>query len=291
MIDCPRCHRHYTAPEYRCPDCGHTIERIHGFLAWAPDLADTRDGFNPDYFAQLAAHESRHFWFRARNRLIVRALQRHVPHLRDFMEIGCGTGYVLGGIARAFPAARLAGSELHPQGLEFAAQRLPQAELMQMDARAIPYREAWDVIGAFDVLEHIREDDAVIRAVHAALRPGGAFLLTVPQHPSLWSQMDELACHQRRYRAKDLHRQLRQAGFQIRRSSSFVTLLLPLMMLARRRARPTAPQYDPLQELQIAPWLNRCLEFVLTLERRLICAGINLPVGGSRLVLAIKPRP
>jgi SAM-dependent methyltransferase len=158
-----------------------------------------------------------------------------------------------------------------------------------MDARAIPYREAWDVIGAFDVLEHIREDDAVIRAVHAALRPGGGFLLTVPQHPSLWSQMDELACHQRRYRAEDLHRQLHQAGFQIRRSSSFVTLLLPLMMLARRRAR-TTEKYDPMQELQIAPWLNRCLEYTLKLERRLIRAGVNLPIGGSRLILAIKPR-
>lgn len=288
MIDCPHCHARTAMPDDQCPHCGTPVARIDGFLAWAPELDDTRQGFNPDYFAQLAAHESGHFWFRARNRLIIRVLQQHFPNLHGFIEIGCGTGYVLSGIARAFPRARLAGSELHVRGLGFASRRLPGVELMQMDARAIPYRDAWDVIGAFDVLEHIAEDDAVLRAIHAALKPGGGLLLTVPQHPWLWSRMDDLACHQRRYTAEGLHRQLQAAGFRIARSTSFVSVLLPLMMLARRRARE-AEHYDPLEELNIAPWLNHGLEALMTLERGLIRLGLDLPVGGSRLVLAIKP--
>lgn len=289
MIQCPACHQACEELPDPCPHCAWRVARLDGRLAWAPQLAGTNQGFNPDYYAQLAAHESRHFWFRARNRLIIGMLQRHYPRLRQFLEIGCGTGYVLSGVANAFPDASVAGSELHPQGLDVAAQRLPEAQLMQMDACTIPYRDQWDVIGAFDVLEHIADDNAVIRSVHAALKPGGGFLLTVPQHPWLWSQMDDLACHQRRYIAADLHRQLKQAGFQIRRSTSFVTLLLPLMMLTRRRARKV-DTYDPVRELDIAPWLNRLLEWTLTLERALIRLGLDWPIGGSRLILAIKPR-
>ena len=70
-----------------------------------------------------------------------------------------------------------------------------------MDARNIPFRDEFDVIGAFDVLEHIDEDVAVIDEVRKALRPGGGFLMSVPQHPALWSQQDERAFHVRRYTA------------------------------------------------------------------------------------------
>lgn len=285
MIQCPTCKRLYPDAESPCPHCGFTVPQREGFSAWAPALAYRSDSFKAEYFEVLASLESGNFWFRARNALIQWALRRYFPQLNSFLEVGCGTGFVLSGVAEAFPCVRLAGSELFAAGLACVAKRLPTVTLVQMDARAIPYVEEFDVVAAFDVIEHIREDDAVLQGLYRAVKPGGGLLLTVPQHRWLWSRMDELACHQRRYRARDLHRQLREAGFEILRSTSFVTLLLPLMMLSRRRMRHVET-FDPRDELHLNPLLNRLLEAVLACELAWIRLGFNLPIGGSRLVVA-----
>src|ERR1041384_8013479 len=119
------------------------------------------------------------------------------------MEIGCGTGYVLSGIRQAFPDLRLSGSEIFSVGLTFAAERLPGIQLYQMDARQIPFREEFDVVGAFDVLEHVTEDEEVLSQMYQATRKGGGILLTVPHHPFLWSSLDVHARHVRRYQTRE----------------------------------------------------------------------------------------
>lgn len=261
---------------------------MDGFPAFAPELAGGGDGFDPALFAELARLEARNFWFRARNRLIVWALRRFFGDARSLLEIGCGTGFVLSGIAAALPHFRLAGSEADAGGLGFAARRVSGAELMQMDARRIPFEAEFDVVGAFDVIEHIEDDRAVLREMHRAARPGGGILLTVPQHPFLWSEYDVRARHVRRYRARELREKVLDAGFEIVTMASFVSLLLPLMMLSRLAQRAPKSDYDPLVELRLPGWLNALLEAVLDLERRLIRAGVRFPAGGSLLLVANK---
>jgi SAM-dependent methyltransferase len=174
------------------------------------------------------------------------------------------------------------GTEYHAQGLEFAARRVPAARLMQMDARRIPFREEFDVVGAFDVIEHIEEDEEVLRGMHAACRPGGGVMITVPQHPWLWSARDEIAQHRRRYRRRELLAKLAAAGFRRPWATSFVSLLLPLMALSRRRKEVKSA------ELEVGRAANRLLGAVMGLERGLIRAGLPLPAGGSLLVVAHK---
>jgi hypothetical protein len=105
----------------------------------------------------------------------------------------------------------------------------------------------------------------------------------VPQHQWLWSPVDEEACHRRRYTARDLHTKVRAAGFQIVRSTSFVTLLLPMMLATRIAARRSGTSGSS-EALRLSPVLDRALEAVMRLEHLVIRAGISLPVGGSRLV-------
>jgi SAM-dependent methyltransferase len=242
-------------------------------------------GFKPEYFTDLAALEAGNFWFRARNALIVWALKKYFPRLGSFLEIGCGTGFVLAGVGAAFPGAALHGSEVFSAGLGFAARRVQRAVFMQMDGRSIPYEEEFDVLGAFDVIEHIVEDEVVLAQMRRALKPGGGLLLTVPQHPWLWSNADEYACHVRRYTARELHSKVEGAGFEILRSTSFVSLLLPAMLVSRRRAARSAA-FDPVDEFRLGRGANHVLEAVLGVERMLIRAGISLPAGGSRLLVA-----
>lgn len=283
---CLSCGNRYQSSEWRCAACGHESIVRDGFRCFAPSLAETNDGFDPARFDYLASVEAASFWFQARNELVVWALQKFFSEAKNFFEIGCGTGFVLAGIATALPELKLMGSEIHTTGLGYAARRVPQAKLYQMDAREIPFVEEFDVIGAFDVIEHIAEDELVLQRVCRACRPGGGIVVTVPQHPWLWSARDEAARHKRRYTRSELTEKMSRAGFEVTLATSFVSLLLPLMAVARLgpRADPTTPS----RELKLPGALNGALRAVMAIERLLIAAGMRLPAGGSLLVVARK---
>jgi SAM-dependent methyltransferase len=284
---CLRCAKTFIASAWHCPNCGNEPEIRAGFPSFAPELS-SNEGFKDTYFIELFDLERRNFWFRARNRLILWALGRYFPSAKTFLEIGCGTGFVLSGVAAAKPRLRLSGSEISIAGLAFASSRIPGADFFQMDARAVPFVDEFDVMGAFDVLEHIKEDQVVIDQMHRAIRPGGGILLTVPQHEFLWSRMDEHAYHVRRYAAQELADKVSAAGFRLERMTSFVSLLLPLMMASRARQLPVDEEYDPLAELRIGGLANALLEKTMGIERLAIRAGLNFPLGGSLLIVARK---
>jgi SAM-dependent methyltransferase len=284
MIVCPSCGAKNIHAENGCPLCGFVPARVDGFTAWAPELAKYNDGFPEESFEGLARVEAGNFWFRARNAIVLWALRKYFPDFQSLLEVGCGTGFVLSGIAQAFPRVRTAGSEVYTAGLAFAAKRLPGVELLQMDARKLPYEAEFDVVAAFDVIEHILEDDLVLQNLYRAVKPGGGCLITVPQHQWLWSPVDEAACHQRRYTRTELHAKVAAAGFRIVRSTSFVTLLLPLMLASRLAARRSG-QAGGSEALAFNPVLDRVLEAVMRVEHLLIRSGVSLPIGGSRLVV------
>jgi SAM-dependent methyltransferase len=246
-------------------------------------------GFPRTSFARLAALEDRNYWFRSRNRLIVWALRRHFPHMRRYLEVGCGTGCVLSAVESAFPEAAALGGEMHGAGLEHAARRVRRAKLVQMDASSIPFRDEFDAVGCFDVLEHIDDDRRVLAQCYLALRDGGGIVLTVPQHPFLWSATDEYAKHVRRYTRAELLGKLRAAGFRPLLATSFVALLLPVMLASRGRQRHLDAGYDPDAEFAVGRTANALLEGVLDTERQLIRLGVRFPFGGSLLVVANKP--
>ena len=288
MKRCLACGVTFPSKSLCCPVCGVEPSNIDGFAAYAPDLAHSGGGFKASYFADLAQLEARHFWFQVRNQLIVWALKAYCPQFRSLLEIGCGTGYVLSGIAEAYPHVKLQGSEIFSAGLAFAAERQPTINFMQMDGRNIPFVDEFDAIGAFDVLEHIEEDEQAIVQMYKALKHSGIVLITVPQHPWMWSPADSYAHHIRRYTAKELRGKVENAGFQIIRITSFMSLLLPLMFISRLRQRQSKTEYDPTAELKISGWLNTIFKVIFNLEQIIIRFGLSLPFGGSLLLVAKK---
>lgn len=243
-------------------------------------------GFEPEAFESLSRLEEGSFWFQARNELIVWALGSYAPRASSFLEIGCGTGFVLRAIGAARPELRLTGTELFAEGLRYAAQRVPDAELVQMDARRMPFEEEFDAVGAFDVLEHIDDDREVLSGCRRALRPGGTLFVTVPQHPWLWSAPDDYARHVRRYTRGELAAKLSGAGLEPVRITSFVSLLVPLMALSRLVERRSRRPFDPVAEHERSSRLRRPLEAIMRLEGALIRRGVSLPAGGSLLAVA-----
>ena len=223
---------------WTCTACGKGLAFRNGFVQLDPALDDIDKGFDLGSFDLLAEVEAGHFWFVSRNELIRWLVQRFAPAAQRALEIGCGTGFVLQSWRSILPEAQIAGSELHSLGLTHARSRCDAGvELFQMDARSGRLVNALDLIGVFDVLEHIPEDERVLAEVYRMLRPGGHLIVTVPQHPWLWSTADDLAKHQRRYTVGEMSCKVRAAGFVTRYQTSFVTLALPLMVASRVLAR------------------------------------------------------
>jgi SAM-dependent methyltransferase len=263
---------------------------IDGFRCYAPVLAQSSEDYPADAYDRLCRLEEQHFWFRARNRIILGMFRQYVAQLGDphVLEVGCGTGYVLQGLAKE-NRYRLMGAEAHIAGLRHARNRLPDVEFVQLDARQLPYESVFDAVGAFDVIEHITEDHGVLASIFRALKPGGVIIVTVPQHQWLWSTIDEHAGHKRRYSRRDLLMKLATAGFELLRVTSFVTALLPVLFASRfgkRRAAAVAPA--DWSELEISPAANAVGSVGMRIDETLIRAGISLPAGGSLLAVARK---
>ena len=285
MKRCLACDASFDSTAWRCPTCGFSPLLKSGVPHFAPEIAGSSQGYDPVWHEELAQLEDANFWFRARNRLIKWLAHRHLPDHGSFLEIGCGTGYVLKMLTDEFPRWSITGSELHADSFRFAQQRTgPAVQFQQIDATALPYRAEFDAIGAFDVIEHIEDDIAVLRAVHAALKPNGVLIGSVPQHKFLWSSYDEVGRHFRRYGMPELRHKLEKTGFRVVETTSFNALLLPLLWLSRTRS--VKNEANVLDELRIGFVANQLLAAVLALEFELVKLGVRWPAGGSRIFVA-----
>ncbi|MCX4028817.1 class I SAM-dependent methyltransferase [Endozoicomonas sp. SM1973] len=288
MKFCATCSTPYPSVSKICDKCGSISQTKDGFTLYAPEYCNDTAGFKEEFYSDYAQFESSHFWFRSRSELIVWALHNYFPNFSSLLEIGCGTGFVLENIAKAFPMASLSGSEILTAGLTSASKRLPFVEFIQMDARKIPFIEEFDVIGAFDVLEHIEEDRQVFTQMARALKKKGVLIITVPQHPWLWSKVDEYSCHVRRYEVKELHKKIRQVDLTILYSTSFISILLPAMVLSRLFGNSSSTNTNVTAELRISKMINKIFYILMKLELTFLKMGGRIPIGGSRLIVARK---
>lgn len=253
--------------------------------------------YNPARYAELFAAEDRHFWFRARNRAIRALLKPIIADLSDgyaVLEIGCGTGNTLRAFAEACTGGMVVGMDLFAEGLSYARMRV-SCPLVQASIQAPPFRARFQLVGLFDVLEHLPDDKRVLRDIYNLLQPGGSLVLTLPAHPSLWSYHDEAAGHRRRYEAGDLCSKLNAVGYRIEYVTEYMMSMLPLIWLRRlpklRYSTMSAERVRELraQELSVPPVINRILDVVLGLEAAIIARRWSLPIGGSIIALARRP--
>lgn len=263
---------------------------INGFKCYAPELAHNNYNYDETLFNQLFELEENNFWFRSRNRVIQILIEKYsdISKNKKFLEIGCGTGYVLKGLEK-FKNLKLYGAEIYLEGLKYAKRRLPDVEFIQLDATNMPFEDKFECIGAFDVLEHIDDDEVVIKNVYNSLKQNGLFFISVPQYMFMWSYLDEIACHKRRYSKKELFYKLKKSGFDLIYCSSFVFSLFPIMLISRWLKRSNRENYkSSLQELKINKYLNKLFELILRFDEFLIFWGVRLPFGGSLIAVVIK---
>jgi SAM-dependent methyltransferase len=286
MKVCPSCRTRFESTDWTCPNCAARPAFHDGFACFAPEFAEINEGSPAGVHHYFDALQERSFWFRGRRRIIQSLVACYCPAAKSFLEVGCGPGFVLAGLRTMLPEAKLVAAELYLHGLPYAARRVtPPAEFIQADCMALPYDAEFDAVGAFDVLEHVERDADALAAMRRVLRPGGIILLTVPQHPWLWSRVDEIDQHKRRYRRGELAARLRNTGYSILCDTSFMFFLLPAMFLKRLAVDRRTSFYPDIEYALPLP-VDRLFEGVLEIERLAIGLGVRFPIGGSRAIVA-----
>ncbi len=274
-----------------CPGCGRRFPRAAGIL----DLRAGRVGaaaFDPHYFPTLAEVELEHYWFTSRREVVLDLLRDTVPDLgrRALFDIGCGSGGLLAFLADS--GVPIAGAcDAYPESLALVRSRVGASLLLVDEGRFPPLGHGQTLLSMFDVLEHIDDDVGTLRHLFDVLEPGGVLVLTVPAHPFLFDEMDEIAHHRRRYRRPELRDKLGAVGFRVLRLSHFMAPLVPLV--AVRWLIRLVPGRTALErrhaELRVVPVVNGLMRALLRLERPLVRAGA-LAFGSSLIAVAERPR-
>jgi len=228
-----------------------------------------------------------HWWFQGRKRLISHFLKSAVKGKSSYIEIGCGTGYLLD-ILHGFPGIAVSGIDMHEKSIEIAKKRCASARIFKATVEELG-EEVFDTIGIFDVLEHIENDQDVIKQLSKHLKTGGYMLVTIPQHQWLFSDADQAAGHFRRYSRKKIRRLLVDAGFKVIFATSFVSFPLPAMWFKRVFQRSTSDNvFSWEEELKVGRVANGVLNMTSVLEYLLIRLRVSFPVGGSLFLLCRK---
>jgi 2-polyprenyl-3-methyl-5-hydroxy-6-metoxy-1,4-benzoquinol methylase len=203
----------------------------------------------------------RHWWWRAREDLIVDILLHRLPAAarRRVLDVGCGDGVF-------FDRLEALGAEV--RGIE------PDESLVSKDGKhrskihvgafddAFETREPFSLVTMLDVLEHMADPSAALRRAREVVEPHGWWLFTVPAFPMLWTQHDVLNHHYARFTKRTLRALLRSAGLDAMRLEYFFHWLVPLKLAVRlkervRAAAPAAPRVPATVINRTCYWISR----------------------------------
>ena len=243
---------------------------------------------NPELYDAHDRLEDRHWWFEGRRRVIREVLQRHLlPRAgRRLLDVGCGTG---GMFPMLSGFGEVDGAEASPDALERAHRKFPKRRI---EPCALPHtlpEGTWDVISAFDVIEHLDEPIPSLRLMRSRLPFDGQVVVTVPAFQFLWSHHDEVNQHRRRYSRLQLVSELSSAGLRVTFVSYYNTLLFPAVAGARLLERMMPSRFAKSSgesNLEETPGpLNRALTTLFGSER-LAVGRASLPFGVSLIAVA-----
>jgi SAM-dependent methyltransferase len=232
-------------------------------------------------YSKMYELEDRYWWFIGRRKLVKWLLHKHNPNGAQSLvfDLGCGTGLNLSSFGSEF---KTIGSDISREALGFCRERNLEG-LFSCKAEAIALRDdSVDLVTALDV--------PALKEINRILKPGGKLIAIVPAYGFLWSEHDEALHHYRRYVARELRAKLTVSGFEVERSTYFIsTLFFPILFFRLWQGlRRTSIEASVSYRLPPA-WINQLLVTFLDIERTLI-NSFNLPFGVSLIVVGRKPR-
>ncbi|WP_079575923.1 class I SAM-dependent methyltransferase [Krasilnikoviella flava] len=229
---------------------------------------------------------SDYWWYRTRAHLLRTVLGAYADDAADVLDVGSADGPSVGWLQ----------GQRHHVTLDIDPRGLASGSGVCGSATALPFEDSvFDVVGAFDVVEHCDPEAVVLAEVRRVLRPGGCFLLTVPAYQWLWSDFDVRNGHVRRYTRGRAVAALEGGGFEVLRATYAFASTFPAFVVERlaRRARGLVRRdgghaADIVRLPRTSPVVDRVLTALGTVDDRVL-ARRDLPFGSSVVVAARRP--
>lgn len=263
-------------------------KEINGIKVFNKNIDKNYEDYNEMGLDTLYSQEEKHFWFLSRKNFILQNFKKYIPFDAKIIEIGAGTGNVSRHLQKG-GFNKISVGEIHLKGLEYA-KTYGIEDCYQFDLLDNPFREEFNVVCLFDVLEHIEDDELALNNINKMLTKEGKLILSVPSHMWLWNRDDAIAGHKIRYTKKQLVDRIQAQGFKVINAKYFFIFITPLLFLRRlvnkdNGSKVRNSEYS--KGIKINPFISKVLEVVSNIENKLNRFLPNC-FGGSLLIVAQK---
>ncbi len=234
--------------------------------------------------SKMEQEERNYWWHIGRREVLQKVLKKYIPQSQnlDILDVGCGTGINYLWLKQW---GKVTGVDVSTDALEYCQFKHVYDELIQTNDTSVLFDSRFNLITAFDVLEHIEDDTSALASWHQALKTNGFVFLTVPAYQWLFSAHDKALHHYRRYSTKELKEKLETSGFAVQFISPFFWFTFPMVMLVRLITKKSKPKTSYVKTHGI---LGKFLINLSKLEATFLFHGDPLPWGSSLLAIAIK---
>ena len=246
---------------------------------------------DPQFYKEYYELERSHWWFTARLNILRSIFHQRIEPKGSLriLNVGVATG-ATSQMLEQF--GEVTSVEYDADCCAFLREKTG-IEAINASLTELPFEsDQFDVVCAFDVIEHVEDDALAASEIHRVLKPGGQFFITVPAFQFLWSNHDVVNHHHRRYTKQQLN-QLFTHNFTLDFSTYFnfwlffpIALARWVMNLLPKRKGETSGSDN--EVLSSSPWINRLLFAVFHSERRMLSTGMRFPLGVSIVSLGTK---
>lgn len=270
--------------------------------------ATTRDERSMNYDKLLGVSCPEHGWVPTPAYTVRRdRILRHIKSLPTgrIIEFGCGAGGILYDLAQmGFQCEAVELSETARETARYINAGFDNVRIDERITDETPAR--YDYVLAFEVLEHIEDDQAALDSWVSLLKPGGRIVLSVPAHPSRWNSSDVWAGHYRRYTASGLSQLLEDAGLKIEQIEYYgfplTNVTEPIRARVHRKKLEREKEHDKLQASMRSgierPLETRLFPILASWPGRIVMRTMfvlqhvfrRLPLGNGLLITAVHRR-
>ncbi len=233
------------------------------------------------YYQEYYHIERSHWWFRVREKILLSRLRQYIIQPANILNVGAATGRSSQALSSLGEVVSL---EYDPDCVAFVRQQTG-LDVLQGSVLDLPFEEnRFDVVCAFDVIEHVQDDQQAVREMIRVCKPGGLVMVSVPMYQMLWSAHDEINQHFRRYTLKGLASIFRPHNGQILYKGYFNSLLFPLIALLRIFNKRKSAHTSDFASYKTEGAANKIFYFIFGIEIVLL-RFIRFPFGVSGMLV------
>lgn len=247
-----------------------------------------------EYYKEYYELERNHWWFKARERIIVNYIKELVNKNKlplenlKILNVGCGPGRSSEYLSEF---GKVTSIEYDEFCCEFAKEQTG-LDIINGSITELPFEDnTFDLVCAFDVIEHVEDDQLAVNELKRVTKKEGLVLITVPAFMSLWSHHDVINHHFKRYKENEIKALFKKTnnGEEVFSSYFNFFLFLPiyffrkvsnLLKLGEKR-EGAGSDFESFNN----GFLNKILYKIMCFERHFIKRKISLPVGVSFLYI------